>query len=325
MGHDAPRHFDQHEHADQNQGPGQAALVAGAVVMMAVTMTMVTAMAVIVALLARRLMGVCVIVAVTMVVPVVMAMIVAVAVRAHQDFPAWWTRGALKVAIMAFQQNPRIADPYFARVRFFMAQYERNPPLNDSDVLPDPLAQFERWLADAAGAGVVEPTAMALGTVSAAGRPSVRIVLFKGFHEGGFCFYTNYESRKGEELAAAPFAALTFWWDRLERQVRIEGSVQRVPRELSDHYFHSRPRGSQIGAYTSRQSKVLAQRQELDERLAATGQRFSEREIPLPTYWGGYRVIPESIEFWQGRANRAHDRLRYRRQGADWRIERLEP
>jgi len=206
-----------------------------------------------------------------------------------------------------------------------MAQYDRNPPLNDTDVLPDPLAQFERWLADAASAGLVEPTAMALGTVSAAGKPSVRIVLFKGLHQGGFCFYTNYASRKGEELAARPEAALTFWWDRLERQVRIEGAVQLAPRELSDRYFHSRPRGSQIGAYTSRQSQVLQKREELDARLAATGERFAGQDIPLPDYWGGYVVVPQTIEFWQGRANRVHDRLRYVRAGSGWRIERLEP
>jgi len=206
-----------------------------------------------------------------------------------------------------------------------MAQYERNPPLNDSDVLPDPLAQFERWLADAAAAGLVEPTAMSLATVSAQGRPSLRIVLFKGLYQGGFTFYTNYESRKGEELAVRPEAALTFWWDKLERQVRIEGRVQRVPRELSDRYFHSRPRGSQIGAYTSRQSRVLQKREELDARLAATGERFNGQDIPLPDYWGGYVVVPETIEFWQGRANRVHDRLRYVREGNAWRMERLEP
>ena len=206
-----------------------------------------------------------------------------------------------------------------------MAQYERNPPLNDSDVLPDPLAQFERWLADAAAASLVEPTAMSLATVSAEGRPSLRIVLFKGLYQGGFTFYTNYESRKGEELAARPEAALTFWWDKLERQVRIEGRVERVPRELSDRYFHSRPRGSQIGAYTSRQSQVLQKREELDARLAATGERYSGQDIPLPDYWGGYVVVPESIEFWQGRANRVHDRLRYVRAGGNWSMERLEP
>jgi pyridoxamine 5'-phosphate oxidase len=206
-----------------------------------------------------------------------------------------------------------------------MAQYDRNPPLTEAEVLADPLAQFQRWLADAEGAGLVEPTAMALGTVSAEGLPSVRIVLFKGLHQGGFTFYTNYESRKGQELAARPLAALTFWWDKLERQVRIEGRVERVPAELSDRYFHSRPRGSQIGAYTSRQSQVLPQRAELDARLAATEQQFVGQDIPLPDYWGGYRVVPDNIEFWQGRLNRVHDRLRYVRDGAGWRIERLEP
>ena len=206
-----------------------------------------------------------------------------------------------------------------------MAQYDRNPPLTEADVLADPLAQFQRWLADAEGAGLVEPTAMALATVSAAGLPSVRIVLFKGLHDGGFTFYTNYDSRKGQELAARPQAALTFWWDKLERQVRIEGRVERVPPPLSDRYFHSRPRGSQIGAYTSRQSAVLPQRAELDARLAETERQFAGQEIPLPDYWGGYRVVPDNIEFWQGRLNRVHDRLRYVRDGAGWRIERLEP
>lgn len=206
-----------------------------------------------------------------------------------------------------------------------MAQYDRNPPLTEAEVLADPLAQFQRWLTDAEGAGLVEPTAMALGTVSAEGLPSVRIVLFKGLHQGGFTFYTNYDSRKGQDLAARPHAALTFWWDKLERQVRIEGRVERVPAALSEHYFHSRPRGSQIGAYTSRQSQVLPQRAELDARLAEIEHKFAGQPIPLPDYWGGYRVVPDNIEFWQGRLNRVHDRLRYVRDGANWRIERLEP
>ncbi|MDR3417827.1 MAG: pyridoxamine 5'-phosphate oxidase [Nevskia sp.] len=206
-----------------------------------------------------------------------------------------------------------------------MPQYELNPPLNEADLLPDPLAQFERWLADAGGAGLVEPTAMGLATVSADGRPSLRIVLFKGLYEGGFCFYTNYESRKGEDLAARPYAALTFWWDRLERQVRVEGRVGRVPPELSERYFHVRPRGSQIGSYTSRQSRVVASRDELDARIAATDRRFEGQEVPLPAHWGGYCVIPDHVEFWQGRTDRVHDRLRYVRDGGGWRIERLEP
>ncbi len=198
-------------------------------------------------------------------------------------------------------------------------------PLNEADVASDPIAQFEIWLAEATAAGLAEPTAMALATVGDDSRPSLRMVLFKGLHEGGFCFYTNYRSRKGDELSAHPYAALTFWWDVLERQIRIEGRVERVPQALSDRYFHSRPRGSQIGAYTSRQSQPLPDRASLDTALAATEQKFAGGVIPLPEWWGGFRVIPDSIEFWQGRTNRVHDRLVYRPSENGWSIERLQP
>ncbi|MBL6752601.1 MAG: pyridoxamine 5'-phosphate oxidase [Nevskia sp.] len=206
-----------------------------------------------------------------------------------------------------------------------MSQYDRNAPLLESHMQADPLLQFERWLADAAGAGMREPTAMTLSTVGADGRPSGRILLYKGLHEGGFTFYTNYESRKGAELAASPFAAMTFWWDRLERQVRIEGRVHRLPPLLSDEYFGTRPRGSQLGAHVSQQSRVVAAREELDRRLAQTQAHFGDGPIPRPAHWGGYQLVPETIEFWQGRLDRLHDRLLYRRDVPGWRIERLEP
>jgi pyridoxamine 5'-phosphate oxidase len=206
-----------------------------------------------------------------------------------------------------------------------MSQYDRNAPLLESHLLDDPLAQFERWLADASAAGVHEPTAMTVSTVGADGRPSARILLFKGFHEGGFTFYTNYESRKGAELDASPFAALTFWWDRLERQVRVEGRAHRLPAAASDDYFRSRPRGSQLGAHASAQSRVVATRQELDARLAQTQARFGEGPIPRPAHWGGYYLLPDALEFWQGRIDRLHDRLVYRRSAPGWRIERLQP
>ena len=205
------------------------------------------------------------------------------------------------------------------------AQYTRNPPLNETDVCAEPIAQFERWLVDARAGGIHEPTAMSLATVDERGRPSVRIVLFKGIEGGGFTFYTNYQSRKGSDLAARPHAALTFWWDRLERQVRIEGVVERVSRALSDRYFHSRPRGSQLAAYASHQSRVVAGREAFDTRLGEVAQRFEGQEVPLPDYWGGYRVVPETVEFWQGRDNRVHDRLLFSRQGEGWGVERLEP
>lgn len=206
-----------------------------------------------------------------------------------------------------------------------MAQYTKNPPLIESAVLPDPLEQFEAWLQDAEAAGVIEPTAMNLATVDADGRPSLRVVLFKGWHQGGLCFYTNYESRKAAALAANPYAAATFWWDRLERSVRFEGRIQKLPEALSLAYFHSRPRGSQIGAWASRQSQTADSREGLEARLAEYEQRFAEGEIPLPPFWGGYALIPERVEFWQGRLNRLHDRLCFERAAETWQLRRLQP
>jgi pyridoxamine 5'-phosphate oxidase len=204
-------------------------------------------------------------------------------------------------------------------------QYERNPPLTPADLTPDPLTLFEQWLATAQQAGLVEPTAMALATVDADGQPSVRMVLFKGLHEGAITFYTNYESRKAQALAATGKVAATFWWDKLERQVRIEGTIERTPPELSDFYFHSRPRGSQLSAYTSRQSKPVDSRETLETRVADFANIFTDQDVPLPDWWGGYRIVPHWIEFWQGRADRLHDRFVYQRQENDWQIQRLEP
>lgn len=203
-------------------------------------------------------------------------------------------------------------------------QYTRNPPLLEADLLPDPLAQFGRWLEDASAAGMMIPNAMTLATVDADGRPSARMVLLKGIDEG-FCFYTHYDSRKARALAAHPQAALTFWWDRLERSVRIEGIVEKLPREMSEQYFHSRPRGSQLAALTSRQSQPVVSRDALDTRLAGNVARFGAGEVPWPPEWGGYRLVPDTIEFWQGQKDRFHDRLIYRRDGTSWRIGRLEP
>lgn len=206
-----------------------------------------------------------------------------------------------------------------------MSQYTKNPPLNVEDVAADPLEQFLRWLEDARTAGMIEPGAMSLATVDALARPSLRIVLFKGLHDGQFTFYTDYRGRKAQELAANPAAAATFWWDRLERQVRIEGQVTKVSRELSAQYFASRYRGSQLAAHTSRQSSVVSDRALLDARLIETESRFADGPVPLPDHWGGYGLTPERIEFWQGRGGRFHDRLRYRHHAGQWQIERLEP
>ncbi len=198
--------------------------------------------------------------------------------------------------------------------------------LDEGDADADAIAQFTRWFEQALAANVPEPNAMTVATATRAGVPSARIVLLKGFDARGFAFYTNYESRKGNELAENPVAALVFHWVELHRQVRITGAVETVSQEESNAYFQSRPRGSRLGAWTSQQSSVLPSRAPLEARLVALTAQFGEGDIPLPPFWGGYRVIPDTIEFWQGRPSRLHDRLRYARQPNDtWRIERLSP
>jgi pyridoxamine 5'-phosphate oxidase len=197
--------------------------------------------------------------------------------------------------------------------------------LAEADVDADPVVQFGRWFEQAEQGGLLEPHAMTLATATPDGRPSARMVLLRGFDERGFCFYTNYQSRKGDELAANPRAALVFWWDKLERQVRIEGRVERTSRAESEAYFSSRPPGSQLSAAASPQSRVIDGRATLERRVTelATGQR--DGQVPLPEFWGGYRLAHEVVEFWQGRPNRLHDRLRYRRAGSGWKLERLAP
>ncbi|HEY6407052.1 MAG TPA: pyridoxamine 5'-phosphate oxidase [Ktedonobacteraceae bacterium] len=198
--------------------------------------------------------------------------------------------------------------------------------LSETDVDSDPLKQFQVWFSDAVTANLVEPHAMTLATATKDGKPSARIVLLKGFDKRGFVFYTNYEGKKGQELAENPYAALVFLWAELERQVRIEGRVEKCSPIESDTYFRSRPLGSRLAACISQQSQVISSRAVLEARLQELMVENADRDVPRPSYWGGYRLSPTSIEFWQGRPSRLHDRLRYRLlDDGSWLIERLLP
>jgi pyridoxamine 5'-phosphate oxidase len=216
------------------------------------------------------------------------------------------------------------ADSTQDRIRDRRVQYETTG-LDISEVDRDPMAQWQRWHDEAFAAGLVEPNAMTLSTVDADGRPDARIVLVRGADDRGFSFFTNYESAKAMQLDRNPVAAVTFGWLDLHRQVRVRGAVERLPYHESDAYFASRPRGSQIGAWASPQSTVLDDRDELDRRVARFAADFDGRDIRRPDHWGGYRVVPDEWEFWQGRPNRLHDRLRYTRVEGVWRIDRLAP
>src|SRR5436189_5778997 len=198
--------------------------------------------------------------------------------------------------------------------------------LRRSDLDPDPIKQFSNWFTAAIEVGIRDVNAMSLATAGPDAKPSVRILLLKGFDQDGFVFFSNYESCKGKQLEANPYAALAFYWIELDRQIRVSGKVNRTSREESQAYFHSRPAGSQLSAWASRQSEVLDGRRVLDARMAEMTERFGGKHIPLPPHWGGYRLTPDKMEFWQGRPNRLHDRIRYTRQASgNWLIQRQAP
>lgn len=197
--------------------------------------------------------------------------------------------------------------------------------LLESDLAASPVRQLQKWLKEAVDANVLEPSAMTLATATPDGTPSARIVLLKGVEERGLTFFTNYESQKGSELRDNPRAALVFFWPELERQVRVGGAVSKVSPGETEQYFHSRPRGSQIGAWASRQSSVIANRDAIERAVEGAEATFNGKDVPVPPYWGGYLLAPSRFEFWQGRANRLHDRIRFDRTPAGWNVERLSP
>lgn len=205
-------------------------------------------------------------------------------------------------------------------------EYERGG-LAEDDLAPDPVSMFSRWFAEADAAGIYEPNAMVVSTVGGDGQPSSRAVLLKAYDERGFVFYTNYESRKGRELRNDPLCAAVFPWFALQRQVRVEGTVERVTRAESEAYFATRPRPAQLGAWASPQSEPVDGRAALDAAYAEATERFTSGDVPCPPHWGGYRIVPITVEFWQGRRGRMHDRLVYRRAGeaGDWHVVRLAP
>ncbi len=200
-----------------------------------------------------------------------------------------------------------------------------NTPLLEEALEADPIGEFEKWLLEAVHADVMEPNAMVLATITRTGYPTSRTVLLKGFDRKGFVFFTNYESRKGEHLAEHPFASLTFWWKEIYRQVNIEGAVKRVSRKESVEYFKKRPRGAQLAALASHQSKPLATRLEIEAAFAYLKKKYRGKPIPCPKGWGGYRLIPDRMEFWQGRASRLHDRFVYVKTDGEWVLSRLSP
>ncbi len=215
----------------------------------------------------------------------------------------------------------RAMNPELAQLR---REYARQA-LDEAQLPDDPLTLFQQWFKEALQAEVADPNAMVLATADISGRPSARVMLLKDCDTQGFVFFTNYESRKGHELTENPWAALVFWWAALERQVRVEGRVEKVSAEESDAYFQTRPRESQLGAWASPQSQVIPDRATLEHRVAELMARFNGQEVPRPPYWGGFRLIPEVIEFWQGRPGRLHDRIRYRRTPQGWVKDRLAP
>lgn len=197
--------------------------------------------------------------------------------------------------------------------------------LDEKMVNSNPIVQFDLWMKEALNADIPEPHAMNVSTVSKEGKPSSRIVLLRNFSENGFVFYTNYNSKKGNDISENNCAAINFFWPQLERQIRIEGKLQKVDSKISDEYFASRPHDSQIGAWASNQSEVLKNRQELEEKFEALEKKFAGINVPRPEHWGGYCLVPDSIEFWQGRPSRIHDRIKFTSVNNEWKIERLSP